>query len=228
MQSKEAREVADSSTKRARRKGPWGPVVKILGVVVILAVCVLGTRFLSPEEANAVLNAGKTDPVAYADENYDSTIAYVEKNATEIGPLLTDLESDEEGTSSELGKRDGEAAYTFAVTATGTVAKGGFGQVNLEDIQGVPNGVTVSVQTGPALTGTALRDVTGETTFDQFENQIDYAQVGLSLNEPLKTGVLAQNKLADMEGQKITVIGAFAYSDPTHVVLTPVKIEAAS
>ena len=56
-----------------------------------------------------------------------------------------------------------------------------------------PAGVTVSVQTGPAIMGTALRDDTGETTFDMFENQIDYAQVGLSLNEPLKTGVLTEN-----------------------------------
>ena len=86
----------------------------------------------------------------------------------------------------------------------------------------------VSVQTGPALMGTALRDVTGETTFDMFENQIDYAQVGLSLNEPLKTGVLAENDLASMTGQKVTIVGAFAYSDPTHVVITPVSIEAAS
>ena len=88
--------------------------------------------------------------------------------------------------------------------------------------------MTVSVQTGPAIMGTALRDVTGETTFDMFENQIDYAQVGLSLNEPLKTGVLTDNDLASMTGQRVTVVGAFAYSDPTHVVITPVSIEAAS
>ena len=31
-----------------------------------------------------------------------------------------------------------------------------------------------------------------------------------------------------MTGQKVTIVGAFAYSDPTHVVITPVSIEAAS
>ena len=90
------------------------------------------------------------------------------------------------------------------------------------------SGVIVSVQTGPAVMGTALRDVTGETAFDMFQNQIDYAQVGLSLNEPLKTGVLAENDLLTMVGQRITVVGAFAYSNPGHVVITPVSIEAAS
>lgn len=52
--------------------------------------------------------------------------------------------------------------------------------------------------------------------------------MGLSLNEPLKTGVLAENDLLTMAGQRITVVGAFAYSNPGHVVITPVSIEAAS
>ena len=213
--------------KNASRKRPWGVVVKAGAAVVVLAICFFGTTFMSPEEAEAVLTAGSTDPVAYAQENYDSTIAYIKDNATELAPLLTDLQADEQGTSEKLGKRDGAAAYTFPVTFTGTLKEGGFGQVDVV-VDGAPTGVIVSVQTGPALMGTALRDVTGETTFDMFENQIDYAQVGLSLNEPLKTGVLAENDLASMTGQKVTIVGAFAYSDPTHVVITPVSIEAAS
>lgn len=195
--------------------------------VVIVAVCAFGTTFMTPEEAEAVLTSGATDPVAYAEEHYDSTITYVEDNAIQLTDLIADLQADEEGTCQERGRRDGEAAYTFPVTVTGTVEAGGYGQVNLA-VEGMPSGVIVSVQTGPAVMGTALRDVTGETTFDMFQNQIDYAQVGLSLNEPLKTGVLAENDLLNMIGQRITVVGAFAYSNPGHVVITPVSIEAAS
>lgn len=204
-----------------------GIVVRTVAALAVVAVCVLGTRFMTPQETEAILTRGSTDPVAYAADTYDSTITYIHDHATDLTTLLTDLQSDEQATSEELGRRDGEAAYTFAVTATGTIEEGGFGQVNLA-VEGVPDGVTVSIQTGPALMGTALRDVTGETTFDMFENQIDYAQVGLSLNEPLKTGVLADNDLASMLGQRITVVGAFAYSDADHVVITPVSIEAAS
>ena len=216
-----------AQTPAARRRRSRGIIVRAVGAVAIVAVCFFGTTFMSPEDAEAVLNAGSTDPVAYAEGAYDSTIAYVKNNALDLTGLVTDLRTDEEGTSQSRGARDGEAAYTFPATVTGTVEKGGFGLVNMA-VDGMPGGVVVSVQTGPALTGTALRDVTGETTFDMFENQIDYAQVGLSLNEPLKTGVLAENDLASMTGQKVTIVGAFAYSDPTHVVITPVSIEAAS
>lgn len=213
---------------RAARHGrPWGVMIKIAAAVAIVAVCFFGTTFMSPEDAEAVREAGSTDPVSYAEKNYDSTIAYIQDNAIDLTGLVTELRADEEGTSQARGARDGEAAYTFPVTLTGTIEKGGFGQVNVV-VDGMPGGVVVSVQTGPALTGTALRDVTGQTTFDMFENQIDYAQVGLSLNEPLKAGVLAENDLASMVGRRVTVVGAFAYSDPAHIVVTPVSVEVAS
>ena len=213
---------------RAVRHGrPWGVMIKVAAAVAIVAVCFFGTTFMSPEDAEAVREAGSTDPVSYAEKNYDSTIAYIQDNAIDLTGLVTELRADEEGTSQARGARDGEAAYTFPVTLTGTIEKGGFGQVNVV-VDGMPGGVVVSVQTGPALTGTALRDVTGQTTFDMFENQIDYAQVGLSLNEPLKAGVLAENDLASMVGRRVTVVGAFAYSDPAHIVVTPVSVEVAS
>ena len=213
---------------RAARHGrPWGVMIKVAAAVAIVAMCFFGTTFMSPEDAEAVREAGSTDPVSYAEKNYDSTIAYIQDNAIDLTGLVTELRADEEGTSQARGARDGEAAYTFPVTLTGTIEKGGFGQVNVV-VDGMPGGVVVSVQTGPALTGTALRDVTGQTTFDMFENQIDYAQVGLSLNEPLKAGVLAENDLASMVGRRVTVVGAFAYSDPAHIVVTPVSVEVAS
>ena len=224
-QSKEALAVARA--RAARHGRPWGVMIKVAAAVAIVAVCFFGTTFMSPEDAEAVREAGSTDPVSYAEKNYDSTIAYIQDNAIDLTGLVTELRADEEGTSQAKGARDGEAAYTFPVTLTGTIEKGGFGQVNVV-VDGMPGGVVVSVQTGPALTGTALRDVTGETTFDMFENQIDYAQVGLSLNEPLKTGVLAENDLASMGGRRVTVVGAFAYSDPAHIVVTPVSVEVAS
>lgn len=224
-QSKEALAVARA--RAARHGRPWGVMIKVAAAVAIVAVCFFGTTFMSPEDAEAVREAGSTDPVSYAEKNYDSTIAYIQDNAIDLTGLVTELRADEEGTSQARGARDGEAAYTFPVTLTGTIEKGGFGQVNVV-VDGMPGGVVVSVQTGPALTGTALRDVTGQTTFDMFENQIDYAQVGLSLNEPLKAGVLAENDLASMVGRRVTVVGAFAYSDPAHIVVTPVSVEVAS
>lgn len=220
-----ARTTRQTTSRRTSRRGT---IIRVVGVLAVVAVCLLGTRFVSPEEAEAILAGTTVDPDSYADSIYDADVVpYVQDNAVDVVELVTDLQEDADGTAEKYGKRDGEAAYTYAVTATGTVGPGDFGQVNLS-VDGLPSGVTVAVQTGPALTGTALRDVTGETTFDMFRNQIDYAEAGLQLNEHVKTDVLANKDLVSMEGSTVTVVGAFAYSDPAHLVIVPVSIEAAS
>ena len=64
-----------AQTPAARRRRSRGIIVRAVGAVAIVAVCFFGTTFMSPEDAEAVLNAGSTDPVAYAEGAYDSTIA---------------------------------------------------------------------------------------------------------------------------------------------------------
>lgn len=90
-----------------RRGRATSIAIKAAVAVVIVAVCAFGTTFMTPEEAEAVLTSGATDPVAYAEEHYDSTIAYVEDNAIELTDLIADLQADEEGTCQERGHRDG-------------------------------------------------------------------------------------------------------------------------
>ena len=94
-----------AQTPAARRRRSRGIIVRAVGAVAIVAVCFFGTTFMSPEDAEAVLNAGSTDPVAYAEGAYDSTIAYVKNNALDLTGLVTDLRTDEEGTSQSRGAR---------------------------------------------------------------------------------------------------------------------------
>lgn len=215
------------------RAAPFRPVWRhpflwrTVAAAVLVAVCLLGTRFVPPSEAEAILSGDSVDPVDYATGTYSDVVAYVEDNAVPLPELAADLEADEDTAAEQHGQRDGEAAYTYATTFTGTVGGGGFGTVSVQ-VDGMPQGVSVYVPTGPALTGTALRDVTGETTFDMFTNQIDYAQVGITLNEQVRDDVLAPADLASLGGRTVTVTGAFAYSDPQAITVMPVRIEVGS
>ena len=75
------------------------------------------------------------------------------------------------------------------------------------------------------MRGTALRDATGIVSFQQFTNQLDYADVSKEMNaRALKafTGV----DPASLLGKTVTFYGAFTF-DPhskTPVLITPVKI----
>ena len=92
-------------------------------------------------------------------------------------------------------------------------------------VPGVPADVTVQVQIGPALNGTALRDVTGTVSFNEFTNQLEYQQVATELNNQVRDSVLTGLDPASLTGKTITVTGAFTRVNPTLVSVVPVAFE---
>jgi predicted lipoprotein len=89
-------------------------------------------------------------------------------------------------------------------------------------------GTTVSLQIGPALNGTALRDAVGFIDFNQFVNQVDYADAGTALNTQVKQKVLKGLDRQSLKGKRVRFTGAFTYLAPTVVTVTPVRLEVGS
>ena len=75
------------------------------------------------------------------------------------------------------------------------------------------------IQIGPAIRGTALRDVLDFVDFNSFTNQIDYARFGKSLNTYANRTVLSKLPHADLEGRTAKVLGAFAAPSGTDLPL---------
>lgn len=59
-------------------------------------------------------------------------------------------------------------------------------------VEGMPEGTTIRVQTGPAINGTEVRDATGTVDFGQFTNQIEYQDAGSALNNEVKSQVIGE------------------------------------
>jgi predicted lipoprotein len=93
-------------------------------------------------------------------------------------------------------------------------------------VKGVPKNTSVSVQIGPALPGTAVRDATGEISFGQFVNQVEFADAATALNNEIKAQVLKGLEPGSLEGERVTFTGAFAYLAPNVITITPVRLEA--
>lgn len=208
-------------------------VVLPVFVVALIALLISGTRFYTPgtepeptaQGANANL---VQNPTAYAQEQYQAAVVpTIEQNAIDIVTLVTALQQDANAAGAEYGHKNGDSPWSFPVTATGTVAEGEFGEVALE-IAGMPAGLTVGVQTGPAITGTAIRDATGLMTFEMFINQIDFATAATALNDQVKAHVLAITNFDELLGKEITVVGAFTYDNTAHIKITAISIEASN
>ena len=84
----------------------------------------------------------------------------------------------------------------------------------------------VALQIGPVVRGTALRDATGIVSFNQFSNQLDYADVSKEMNLRALKAAFADVVPASLAGKTVTFFGAFTF-DPhskSPLLITPVKI----
>ncbi len=209
------------STRTKSWVRPW--MIAALAFVIVAIAAASSVKVVSLEDATAA-EQGSFDPASYAEERYASEIApQIEEDAHDLSTLLTDLAGGAD--EADLGNTSGaSSAYSFPVTFTG-VAGTPAGAILPVTVAGVPAGVTVQVQIGPALNGTALRDVTGTVSFNEFTNQLQYQQVATELNPQVRETVLADVDPASLPGKTITVTGAFTRVNPALVSVVPVRFE---
>jgi predicted lipoprotein len=203
---------------------------KIIGgvlVVLLLAAMAFSTTYVSasgpvPGEAK------KFDPDAFGKDNYVSKVKpAIEKDPVEIETLAPLLEKDAEAAGKQYGKRTGTSPYTYAVKVVGTAGQPAGGLLPVT-VPGLPKGTRVSVQVGPAINGTTLRDATGLVSFNDFVNQVEYANAATALNTEMKKDLLQGLDVASLAGKKVKVVGTIAPLTPDVITVTPVSLEAAS
>ena len=192
--------------------------------VLVLVAAVLSTKFISRDEVEAAGQEQRFDPAAYADERFESEIVpQVQDDAIDLPTLLADLADGAD--EADFGNSPGSgSAYSFPVEFSG-VAGELSGTVLPITVEGVSSDVTVQVQVGPALNGTALRDVTGTVSFNEFTNQLEFQEVATELNNKVREGVLADVDPASLAGKTIRVVGAFTAVNPALVSVVPVELE---
>ncbi|SPE38614.1 putative Periplasmic lipoprotein [Candidatus Sulfopaludibacter sp. SbA3] len=100
------------------------------------------------------------------------------------------------------------------VTSVDTHSRVGIAFVDIAPFDGKPD---VSIQIGPVLRGSSLRDATGLVHFSDFVNQLQYADAANELNDHVLKNVLARIDAATLKGRSVTFSGtvaAEAKSDP--------------
>lgn len=197
-------------------------IVTALTVAVIVAaalnVKVVPVGDLAPTET--------FDPAEFAAQNYASEIVpQIEKDAVDLPTLLGALADGAD--PAEYGNTSGAgSSYAYPVTLTAVAGTPAPPALPLT-VEGVPDGVVVQLQIGPALNGTAIRDVTGTISFNQFVNQLEYQGVSTALNDQVRETVLSKLDVANLEGKTLTITGAFLRVNPDFVSIVPVKVEVA-
>jgi predicted lipoprotein len=198
----------------------------VLAALVIIAMA-LDTTYKKGDVKTTASGRKAFDPASYGKDTFPKAVETLDKDAVALPALLAALRKDQDAASEKYGKREGTSPYAFAASGTGVAgaAEGGLMQVK---VPGVPKATRVSLQVGPALNGTSIRDAVGFIKFGQFTNQVEYADAGTALNNQVKARVLKGVDPKSLQGKRVKFVGAFTLITPDVVTITPVRLEPAS
>lgn len=209
---------------------PARPATKHLGrwigaalTVIALLVVVLGTKVVPDGQEQELAGPAAFDKTTFGAQEFPAVQEQITERAVPAAELAPALLEDPEATAAEHGV-EAAGSTVYSTTFTGTVGEGQGGIYDVA-VEGLPEGVTVRIQTGPAINGTELRDATGSYDFGQFTNQIEFQDAGAALNEEMKKQVLDPVDPAALSGSTVTVTGAFTAINPEGWLVTPVSLE---
>jgi predicted lipoprotein len=202
---------------------------KIVGVavlVVVLVAVVLDTKFLS-QQAVAELNPPPFNAETYGTEEFPKVAAAIKEKATDVVVLAKAVAADLPAAGKQYGQDLGSGAYAFPVKATGT-AGAVDGNFVVLTVPGMPAGTTVRIPLGAAVSGSPVRDATGEIKFGDFAGQTEFQSVANQFKLRIQQDVLAKADPKSWEGKQVTVYGAWATGGPPNSFnIQPVEIEVA-
>ncbi len=168
------------------------------------------------------------DPVTYVNGLWDSKILPQATNeSVDLAMLLDEITKNKDAASQKYGHKE-SGPYNFAVKTEAVVdsvdTTSRVGTAGLK-LAGYNGPAEVKMQIGPVLRGTSIRDGSGYIPFNQFVNQIEYADVAEELNNRVLSTVLKNLDVNTLKGKTVTVYGYFSLDDPAKILITPVKID---
>lgn len=205
---------------------PTGSKVKIVAgiaaFVIVIGAIAADTKVVKIGSEHDVREQG-FQPETYGAAEFPKVQADVEKRAVDAVTLANAVLADKKA----AGEKYGVATTTGPVLPVSMTGTFGERKANLNEfkVDGMPEGITVRVQTGPAINGTDLRDATGKIEFGQFTNQIEYQDAGSAINNEMKKATLGSLDPEKLTGKTATVVGVFKLINPKNWLVTPVKVD---
>lgn len=210
------------TSKQVKPKKPMTSWLLPLVAVVVIGAIAIDTKVVqigSEEDGRAQA----FNPDSYGAEQFPRIRDLIVERAPDAVTLANELAADKNAAIEAYGTKTAIGGI-MPVTATGTLGEGRSGIYDL-NVDGMPEGVRIRVQTGPAINGTDLRDMPGDIVFGQFTNQIEYQDAGSGINRAMAAEALSDLDRENLTGKTVEVTGAFTLINPKNWLITPVALE---
>lgn len=198
-------------------------VIGIVLLAILLIAMAMSTKIVKIG-SGADTQTKEFEPEAYG-KQFPKTQAAIEKRAVDAATLAAAIAKDQDAAGKQYGIAGGGIGPEMSVKFSGVAGKEDSGVYEVK-VPGLPDSLVIRVQTGPAINGTDLRDATGDISFGQFTNQIDYQNAGYAINTEMKKQVLSKVDTAKLTGKTVDVVGVFQLINPNGWLITPVKLDA--
>ncbi|WP_313528737.1 DUF2291 family protein [Shinella sp.] len=183
-------------------------------LVLAGALALSGCKFVKTEDEQKQAAAGAFNPDKLVADIWDAKVVpFLQERAgtfQEVSALAT---SNLDAAAEKYGHKEkqGNAPWTFAAKIDGVIVaeetKSRAGYVDV-DVDG-DRQADVRVAIGPAVRGTAIRDSLKFVNFNEFKNQIEWAQYGKSFNTHVNGLLLEKLPREGLTGKTIKALGAY-------------------
>ena len=222
-----------------------GMAIGIAAVAVFVVVALLfGFTVISTEDEAALTI--EFDPVAFADDNWESVQTAITDNAVPLANVLNEFEPGPDGKvvtedltpiAEALGLITPGEAHVYRVTGSGTVTdvdiESSKGSIGI-DVEGYDGPIKVRVWIGTRVPSdeSSIRDGTGFIEFGVFREQTEYGKVAKEINKKAVAELEGLDK-ENLEGKTVDFTGAFTmrtFNQPTidasEITIVPIEVTA--
>lgn len=178
------------------------------------ALALGGCKLVKTEDEQRQAAAGAFNPDKLVAHIWDAKVVpYLDGRAGAFQEVSALTATDLDAAAEKYGHKEkqGNAPWTFAARIDGVIVgeetKSRAAYVDV-DVDG-DGKADVRVSIGPAIRGTALRDSLKFVNFNEFKNQIEWAQYGKSFNTYVNGTLLEKLPREGLTGKKIKATGAY-------------------
>ncbi len=216
----------------------------LMTVVKVLLLIILMMSLVACKPWTIVKNTNEDDDesikIYFASDDFDvdaytrdiwenKLITYYDDKKIEAATLLEALLSDENAAGEKygIGSNDTGSSWTFIIEGKGQVievdqeSRAG---VMLVDLQPYDGESDITIQIGPVIKGTTVRDTLDFIKLDDFSNQVQFASISKAFNALVVSEVVTDIDFKTLEGEEISFLGCFTHNSDDQVLATPIKM----
>jgi predicted lipoprotein len=217
-------------------KAPLVAALTAVALSIFLSSCkIVATPAPHPVGSEDASESG-FDPNAMVAKIWDSkVIPYLSAKASALPDVVAAVRTSPNEAGRKFGYRakEGNVPWTFPVKFEGKILAADIAsRAATISIDTKGDGkLAAIIQIGPAVRGTALRDSLDFVSFNDFKNQINYAQFGKAFNQYAVRTVLPGLPRESLVGRSVVGVGAFtleAGDQPPLITPAQLKIGPAS